>query len=328
MHEHAFIDHPCAPWIRRARWQVPAALLATVAVGFSAGTGSALPAGHEREAPQVGIAFRDETSVDWVLVTAVVRGRRGVVTDLEQDEFVLSVDGKPVPLASFERGPERALDLLLLQDLSGSMAGDRTLGLSRQAAGHFLDAARDRDRMALVTFAGDRTVLSVPLSPPSRAHRAAMRGWRGWGTTALHDAVARLPSLEPTDRLARQAALVVTDGRDNASHLAADLAARRLRAARLPVYALLVTPPGHPGGASTHALHRLAGHTGGRAFVVDDDRSVRAACSRIADELRHQYVLGFRTRPGPARDRRLRVEVRGAPDLSITHRAGYRGGPP
>ena len=157
-----------------------------------------------------------------------------------------------------------------------------------------------------------------------------MGAWQGYGTTALHDAVARLPEFRAEDRSVKHAAVLVTDGGDNASTLSPVEARKVLRDAELPVYVLdLQGRPRAPTGTASfsHLLRLLASATGG-AYHAVDGAGPKELCTEISEELRYQYVLGFRTREAENPTyHSIRVELAGN-RFKLSHRRGYLGFPP
>jgi VWFA-related protein len=277
-----------------------------------------------------GAAFREEVSVGWVLVPFSVRNRRGFVADLEPREVRLLADGQPVVSDSFERGSESTFELVLLQDLSGSMALGGKLEASRRALDCFLDRLRPADRYALASFAGRRLSVEVPFTTDLTAGREAAAAWRPYGVTALHDAVARLPEIRATGQAAG-AAVLITDGAENASRMDPDEARAIVRRARLPVYVLSLDRPRQPSRSTGEdyvaILRRLATATGGRYLPVEAAPDLGAACRSVVEELRSRYVLGFPTAGGESRWRQLTVEVKRR-GVEVRSRAGYHGPPP
>ena len=277
-------------------------------------------------------AYQDRVDVEWVLVPTVVRKARGsYALGLVQRDFELAVDGRTVPIGSFEARADAPVSLIYLQDLSGSMALGGKLATSRRVLRCFLERAQLGDEFALASFAGGKIRVDVPLTSDVEALDEAMATWRGYGTTALHDAVAWLPDIVVRDRGVKRAALLITDGADNASVLSPGKARTMVRQARLPVY-VLGLGTGSPFAADREGrkLHRyadvlnlLAHQTGGRYYSVQG--GVGGICETIDEELRAQYVLGFAVRgAGPTRYRSLRVTVPGR-KVEVQHRRGYSG---
>src|ERR1700750_599975 len=83
--------------------------------------------------PQQTPEFTYEVSVGTVLVPVVIRSGAGYANKLEKKDFQLTVEGKPVPIESFERRSDAPASLVFLQDLSGSMATGGKLAMSREA---------------------------------------------------------------------------------------------------------------------------------------------------------------------------------------------------
>ena len=304
-----------------------AALVAGIAVLLPV---SAPRAGAQQATADSGAAFREEVSVGWVLVPFSVRNRRGFVADLEPREVRLTADGEPVTPDSFERGAEATFELVLLQDLSGSMALGGKLEASRRAFDCFLDRLRPGDRYAVATFAGRSLTVEIPFTGDHTPGLEAAAAWQPYGVTALHDAVARLPEIRATGRAAG-AAVLVTDGAENASDLDPEEAREIVRGARLPVYVLSLARRHEisPADGEDYAviLRRLAAATGGRYLPITAAGELAEACRSVIDELRSRYVLGFPTAGGESRWRRLTVEVKRR-GVEIRARAGYHGPPP
>ncbi|MDX1502185.1 MAG: VWA domain-containing protein [Thermoanaerobaculia bacterium] len=278
--------------------------------------------------------FSEEVSVGYVLVPVAVRSREGFVRGLELDDFTLRVDGREVAIDSFERAGEAPVRLALLQDLSGSMDLGGKLEGSRRALDCLLEGARPADRFALASFAGRRLRVEVPFTGDLSALREAAMAWQPYGVTALHDAVASIPRIAISRQAPNAAAVLVTDGVENASSLAPEEARRVVRSAKIPVYVLgfgrSAGDEGEAGEPDTYArvLRRLASFTGGRYFPMEGPEGVEPACAEIAAETRSRYVLGFATRSeGASVFREIRVEV-GKRSSRVSHRRGYTGPAP
>ncbi len=277
-----------------------------------------------------GSVYQDRVDVEWVLVPAVVRRGSSYVRGLEKKDFELTVDGRIVAIGSFAAGADAPVSLIHLQDLSGSMALNGRLETSRDVLSCFLERARPGDEFALASFAGGKIRVEVPLTTDASALDEAIAAWRGYGTTALHDAVAWLPDIAVRDRGVRRAAVLITDGADNASTLSPAAARDLVRRARLPVYVLgLSTGSPFKLDAQGRKLHRyadvlnlLAHLTGGRYYSIQGDAD--AVCAAIDKELRSQYVLGFAAGTGEVDYHSIRVTAPGR-KVEVLHRRGYNG---
>lgn len=288
-------------------------------------------AGQTEPAPP---AFEEEVSVGYVLVPLVVRSGAGYADRLDEDDFRLLVDGKPVKIDSFERRADAPASIVFLQDVSGSMEGS-SLDASREAVRFFLDKAMKGDEFAIATFASDQGQVDVPFTPDLAVLREAVSSWKGYGTTALHDAVAWVPTISNEGHNPKRFALLITDGIDNASRIAPEEARQIVRQAQLPVYVLGIGS-GNPYELSdkgekiyryADVLSLLAATTGGRYYAISNMEDLQKALTAILSDLRHQYVLGFPTGEGRARQRDVKVEVKSG-DRTVLFRRGYKGPPP
>ena len=317
-----------------------------LALALAVPVGGQGPVGEPSERSPV-IQMGEEVSVQYVLVPVRVRSGDHLVPGLSAEHFRLWVDGRLLEPESFEQGARSAVDLVILQDLSGSMDVGAKMGLARRALRCLLERAQPGDRWALATFSTGAVEIAQPFTADLGGLGDRIDAFAGWGTTALRDAVAWLPDLRIAGGGPRQAAVVVTDGVDNASTVAPAEALRRVRSARLPVYTLALhhreptprsagAPPSAAGETNAESealrysdvLRAMAEQTGGRSYDVVTPEQADRACAEIDHELRYQYVLGFSTSgAGSSRYRAFRVEVTGG-SYQLSYRQGYEGRPP
>jgi VWFA-related protein len=130
---------------------------------------------------------------------------------LEQKDFVVLEDGVP-----FFEAADAPFDLVLLLDLSGS--NSKNLKMIRNSAKRFVDAARDVDRIALVTFTDQPALYSTFSLDRKKLKKSidqmdeAIGGTNFWDSFdwVLKDLVGH------RDGTRRNAVVVMTDGIDNA----------------------------------------------------------------------------------------------------------------
>ena len=305
---------------------------------------TALPAAENATPPPTQPAesstpqFTEEVSVAWILVPVIVRGAGGeYLNGLDRNDFSLTVDGKPTAFPDFEPRGEAPWSLVFLQDLSGSMGVGGRLEASRQAIYYFLDNAKPGDEFSLASFAMDSTVIEVPFTEEILAVQEAVALWEPYGKTGLHDAVSLLPQISNDSRNVKRAAILITDGVDNASRITADKAREIVQKSELPVYVFGLSSgdpyaaPADPKETYLYAdmLNLLAHQTGGRYYSIEGPEDLKEACAEIAEDLRYQYVLGFETAAtGAPAYRSIAVTVKGRKVKQVTHRKGYKGLPP
>jgi len=137
---------------------------------------------------------------------------RGVV-GLSQSDFRLFENGAPQQILQFDSS-SAPFDLLLVIDLSGSTRD--VLKLIRAAALRFVDAARPSDRIGVITFAGQATVVSPLTLDRKTLHERISAMDTAAGDTKLYDAIdfAASQSQENAKNRRRTAIILMSDGLD------------------------------------------------------------------------------------------------------------------
>jgi VWFA-related protein len=134
---------------------------------------------------------------------------------LQQKDFVILEDGVPQEI-SFFAAADAPFDLVLLLDLSGS--NSKKLKMIRNSAKRFIDAARDVDRIALVSFTDQPALYSTFTLDRHKLKKSidqmdeAIGGTNFWDSLdwVLRDLIAH------GSESRRSAVVVMTDGIDNA----------------------------------------------------------------------------------------------------------------
>ena len=134
---------------------------------------------------------------------------------LEAKDFVVLEDGVPQEV-SFFAAADAPFDLVLLLDLSGS--NSKNLKMIRNSAKRFVDAARDVDRIALVTFTDQPALYSSFTLDRKKLKKTIDEMDEAIGGTNFWDSMNYvLRDLIPQGSdLRRSAIVVMTDGIDNA----------------------------------------------------------------------------------------------------------------
>ncbi len=241
------------------------------------------------------------------------------VTDLRQRDFHVSEDGVPQAISAFAAG-DFPLAVALAIDRSWSMAG-QPLGLAKAAARSFLLQLRPGDRSMVIAVASDTEVVA-PLSTSRAAALDALARLQPWSTTALHDAIVEsIDLIQPAG--GRRALVLLSDGADRYSRATAADALAHAREADVLVYPIAV------GKARPTLFPELAALTGGQSFLLGGDlKRIDRTLAAIAEELRHQYLLGYA--PTPPIDaahpgwRSIEVKV-DRPGVRVRARDGYVG---
>jgi Ca-activated chloride channel family protein len=267
--------------------------------------------------------------VKLVSVFVNVTDRNGaVVGGLSKDDFHVAEDGRPQQISVFERQSELPLNLTLAIDTSGSVKKD--MAEEAEAARRFAHAIlRPQDQMSLMQFATDVSVLQPFTNKESLIDRGLTR-LKADFATSLYDAICLgSEGLGPKD--GRKVLVLVSDGGDTASQTTYQKALEMALRNEVIIYSVIDVPIEASAGrdlGGEHALIALAEQTGGKSFYVSDG-GLDQAFTRVSDDLRTQYLIGYyphNQEPGRQFHRLLVTVPRAtAESFNIRHKTGYYG---
>jgi Ca-activated chloride channel homolog len=282
---------------------------------------------HTQDQPLFSVAS------DLVVLHVVVTGRDGqYVTGLTKDAFSVVEDGQPQTILFLTR-EDAPVTVGLVVDDSGSMQPNRDRVIAATAG--FADASNPQDEMFVLTF-NDQVRPVLPATAPftndaSTLRSALSRALRTNGRTALFDALCAGLDYLKHGHYERQALVLVSDGRDNASRATFADVITRTEASNALIYTVAIVDPVES-DQDPQLLKRIANASGAESFAPTVPRAIPQILQRIARDLRQVYTIGY-VSTNSARDgrfRRLRVRVV-SPDhrrVMIRTRAGYFAGTP
>jgi VWFA-related protein len=247
------------------------------------------------------------------LPTTTFRNGRPV-NDLQESDFKVFDDGKPVTISKFEHVSNLPLSLGLAIDTSASMQ-PRMLEAQKAASAFFADVMHAGDKAFVVSF-DLRPQMIQNWSPNLGDLTAGLAKLRADESTALYDAVA-FSLYDFVGVRGRRALVVVTDGRDTASKLSFEQTLEYARRAGVPVYGIGIGIP--PTAVDVrYNFGKLCGETGGSVYYIGGASDLKRIYDEIQSELRSQYVLSFYP-PGEAAAKwhEVTVQVRGATAKTI-----------
>ena len=265
------------------------------------------------------------SGIEVTSITATVTDKEGhPVIGLTRDAFEVYEDGVKQTITQFS-GERVPIGLGLLLDISDSMYGKR-IEDARAAVERFLFELLDpADEFFLTAF----NHAPRPLTGWTREQRdvqRALAGLRPSGGTAIYDAIiSAMPLIEHRNRQ-RAAILVISDGADTASTATMrDVRSALLRSDAFAYAIAIDSPERQPINTriNPQTLREITGESGGRTEVVQNTADLQQATARIAEELNHQYLLGFTsTRGADGKFHSLRVRMPGS-DYRVRARNGY-----
>ena len=181
-------------------------------------TSSKSPAGSPAgPVPGDEITEGDVIRVDSQLVTlnisVIDRGTNRGLMGLGQADFKLFEDGQEQRIVQFDAS-SAPFDLILLIDLSGSTR--EVVKLIRAAAIRFVEAARPADRIGVIIFAGEPTVISTLTADRELLRQRIETIDTARGDTKLYDATnfAMAEVLKESKKSRRTAIVLMSDGLD------------------------------------------------------------------------------------------------------------------
>ena len=269
-------------------------------------------------------------NVDMTLVNvSVTDSLSNSVTWLNKENFKVYEDGMEQQISAFS-SEDVPISIGLIFDMSGSMGNkfDR----ARQAAVQFLRTANPRDEFFLVRF-NDRTEPASRFTSSTEELESRILFAVAGGRTALLDAVYIGLDQMRTAHNARRALLIISDGGDNHSLYSEVDIRNSLRESDCQLYAMGIFDRHYISRKSEERygwslLSELVEMTGGRVFPVSKLTDLPDIASKIAMELRNQYVLGYKpqdTRHNRAW-RKIKVKLNaptGLPPVKVYAKAGY-----
>ena len=271
--------------------------------------------------------YQGRVDVEAVVLPVTVRTNGGrVVSKVSRNDFRLRVDGLPVPIRDLSREADLPLALGFILDTSGSMNG-RKLRAGQNLAKAFLTERRPEDRLALWTFGDDRVLERFPFGMSWYLLPRVLETLKPWSTTALYDMIHRVPDVMENARHPRRAAILVTDGVDNASEMSAEDAGKIAEGLQTPIYVLGVEPPPRPEGSDVlsyeEILTIIAEGSGGYYRRIPRLDRMPEVTRDLLEELSTRYILTFETSGiGKRKWRPVEVSVKG---YKVTVRNGYVG---
>jgi Ca-activated chloride channel homolog len=276
--------------------------------------------------------FRSKTDLVSVYTTVQDKSLR-LVPDLTQDDFVITDNGKEQPITFFSN-EVTPFSVIVMLDRSGSMYQHQyTL---RDAAMAFVVRLLPGDKARIGSFGdyfGNRVVIRPAEFTSNKADLIdVLRAPIGMGGNSpvwisIDQSITSLSNLE-----GRRVVLIFSDGRDEPTESLMPIKLKdvmeRARLTNVMVYALgftdvqrrqgkdpRITPP-DPG------LSRLAADSGGGYFEVRDTEQLGQLFSRVAEELHHQYWLGFAPPVQDGKVHTIAVKVK-RPDMTARARQSY-----
>lgn len=259
------------------------------------------------------------------------------VTNLTQSDFVIYEDKKPQTIDSFAAESNNLpLYVAVLMDTSSSTTGK--LKFQQEAAKNFIyTTARVRkDKVAFASFDDDIDLKQDFTDKLDLLDKAIDSIKKPGAQTALYDAIYQFCDEKMRGVKGLRALVVITDGDDTYSRATMREAIEMAQATETMVFAISTKAgtagvvPGVESGtvkdSGDKILDRLCEETGGRAFFTGDILALERSFTRIARELRSQYMITYRPTNQRFDGSQRKIEVKLAQkkdNLKVRAREGY-----
>lgn len=279
-------------------------------------------------AQQTTPTFR--TTAEMVAIYATVLDHDGhLVSGLQASDFAILDNGQLRDVVAFSNETQPTTVSLLLDRSGSTNLKDRDI---RDAARVFVGDLLPEDRASVSTLSWDCEPLTTDHARLIRAIDHDLRGDHGspiW--RALDRLMTRLDQ-----ELGRRAVLILSDGMDTSNgapdpgstppcqwakmldDVSPEQVIAHARQEGMLIYAVVVPTP----GSDDTKLRQIVKSSGGESYVMKPKSDLTAAFRAIADELHHQYLLGFVPAVFDDEIHSLDVKVK-TPGMTVRARKSY-----
>jgi len=190
---------------------------------------------HAQSPASQGFSFHTAVQLTGVAVTVTDANGR-FVPNLRPDDFIVSEDGQPQPIAQFD-ATRVPVSLGIALDTSGSMLGDK-IQAAEDALNRFLfKLLGPDDEVFLYRFDSHPELVQGWTTDRASVSRA-LGSVRPNGGTAIYDTVAEALPLAKSGTRKKKALMILSDGNDTSSHMHLEQVHELIRDSEVLVYAI------------------------------------------------------------------------------------------
>jgi Ca-activated chloride channel family protein len=246
-------------------------------------------------------------SVELVLVPVTITDNMDrLITGLDKQNFRVYENKQEQKIQHFS-SEDAPVSIGIILDTSGSMTSK--IERAKEAVKAFCKNANPQDEYFLITSDPEEFQRQLAYAVPH-------------GRTALLDAIYLGLAKMRKAKQAKRALLIISDGGDNRSRYTEHEIVSQVKESDITVYALGIydhTFPTEEEALGPALLSSIAQVSGGRAFSVDDPNDLPLIATRVGEELRNQYVLGYRPQNMPRDGKWHKIRVK----LQVPHRWAF-----
>ena len=269
-----------------------------------------------------------KVDVDLVLVPVTITdSRERLVVGLDQRNFEIFENKSRQQIRHFSM-EDAPVSLGVIFDMSGSMSSK--IERAREAVIEFLKTANPQDEFFLITFAA-RPEEVRDFTSSVEDVQAELLHTIPKGRTALLDAIYLGITKMRQARYRKRALLIISDGGDNHSRYTEGEIKSLVKESDVLLYGVgiydhyFATPEERLG---PWLLANITEITGGRTFTIDNPNDLPTVARAIGIQLRHQYLIGYRSSNSLRNGKWHKIKVRltalkGLPSLRVSAKTGY-----
>lgn len=267
------------------------------------------------------------SSVRTVPIYATVVDASGrLVPDLQREDFSILDNGKPADVTLFSNESQPFTAVVML-DTSASMTAN--LKLLNRAAEQFLLRLLPVDKAQVGAF-NDKIQLSGTFTNNRDELIGALNDLYFGNPTRLNDAIGTsLDALKGIE--GRRVVLVFTDGDDTSSRTSFKTVLERARDEEVMVYSIGLESEYFNGmrivkTRPSRDLRKISDETGGGYFELQKSADLAPTFTRVAQELRSQYLIGFAPVALDNKVHKLEIKL-DKPGMTVRARRSYLAAP-
>lgn len=278
-------------------------------------------------AEQLAAARLDADSV--VLNVTVTNEKGDYIAGLGKSAFAIYENKVPQEITVFAHEDE-PVSICIIYDLSGSVVESKSLKLAHQAVLRFIEQSNSANDYCVIAFTA-RPLVLIDWSRNGKAvaeqlsrYYFTRKNAEGISlNTALYDSFYLGIEKMRGGAHTKQAILLITDGQDNDSHYTYSEVRARFKETGVLLYSIGISNGGDAPGSSlglegAATLDELSAISGGKAYFPQNAKEINELFDRIAGELRHQYVLGFKPSKDKADGKWHQIKIKVTPPLTAS----------
>ncbi|MBI1896629.1 MAG: VWA domain-containing protein [Acidobacteria bacterium] len=276
--------------------------------------------------------FMVSSELDIVLLDVSVKDSRGGwASGLSKDNFRVFENERPQEISIFA-AQDIPVTVGMVVDNSGSVRPKRPHIVTAALA--LVEQSHPQDEFFIVNF-NDRIRMGLPrgidFTDDASRLRNGLLANPVQGRTALYDAIKVALAHLDKGRRDKKTLVVISDGGDNASECSEQELLELIRTSPATIYTVGIFNP-HDKDKNPGLLKRIAGLSGGEAFMPGEIAELVGICEKIAQDIRNRYTVGYTPsdRNFDGKVRKIRVAA-AAPDrgkLQVKTRTQYLAVPP